>query len=249
MNMERTQQVHPGRSASVATARRRCSSPRRTTRATTAPRSTATTAGWIATGTARAASPARGAATAWAAPAATACSTVPSRVRRARGAATADPTPGVEVSDDGTAVAFTYLDYTGLHLHELQLLAARTSRTTAQNLILTKHDRWTGRRTLSGTSRAASSAGSHKWRFGALAFTEDGRGLVFWAGAAGLLRRPAPATATGSSNNMAGAMYWTSAHRYVGHEHVRHERGRKPGRRGQDLLELLAVRAFGHAAA
>jgi hypothetical protein len=96
------------------------------------------------------------------------------------------PTPGVEISDDGLQVAFVFNTYTGSMVASYSY-SSSTWRLAREDLLLcrtTAADQWA---TLASTTQdavtAQTFAGSHFWRFGCLAFTQDGTGLVFWGGA------------------------------------------------------------------
>ena len=100
----------------------------------------------------------------------------------------AGPTPGVEISDDGLQVAFVHNTYSGSVSASASYsispwLQAREDVVLCQT---TAGDRWA---TLASTDEEEVTKNTFTaaifWRFGALAFTKDGSGLVFWAGAPG----------------------------------------------------------------
>lgn len=98
------------------------------------------------------------------------------------------PTTGLEISDDGLRAAFVYTKTSGY-------VYASQSGTSTSNTILrerqdivccstTPSDRWaTATTTVEKEVTRDVFAGSHRWKFGALAFTGDDDGLVFWGGA------------------------------------------------------------------
>ncbi len=121
------------------------------------------------------------------------------------------PTTGLEISDDGLRVAFTYTNYTGsFYASASATSSSHTLMQRRQDVVCcstTAADRWA---TLANTTQkevtASAFGGSHRWRFGALVFTADNDGLLFWGGA------PATDTLTNSyvyqqSLHFTGTMY------------------------------------------
>jgi hypothetical protein len=116
------------------------------------------------------------------------------------------PTPGVEVSDDGTEIAFDYLEYTG-YIYGSDYYYYSSFKNYRYNVILT----YTTNNWSTYTERNVTSAtfgGSHHWRFGAFAFTEDGTGMVFWAGSP-VYSSTSTSYTYAASNNEAGCFYIT----------------------------------------
>jgi hypothetical protein len=103
------------------------------------------------------------------------------------------PTPGVEISDDGSQVAFVY-NSNQSYVYGSDSYSSAYQRYYRDSIILTStsnnwasyNERDVASATFDGlmnsTGQTTSGSTYTKWRFGALAFTEDGTGLVFWAG-------------------------------------------------------------------
>ncbi len=99
------------------------------------------------------------------------------------------PTPGLEISDDGLQVAFTYFDTTKtVSTTTYAYYSSHPWANVRENIILcrtTSAAKWTNRATVT-TERDVTSktfGGSHYWKFGGLAFSVNGNRLVFWGGA------------------------------------------------------------------
>jgi hypothetical protein len=139
------------------------------------------------------------------------------------------PTTGLEISDDGLAVAFVYNTNSGS-------IYSTQSATSSNNSWMRYRDNIHLTRTTSSSKWASSAStternvtgtifgGSHRWRFGALAFTgntnpdfEGGydvddpasQGLVFWAGAP-IYQGNSTSYTYNQSYQTAGTMYATA---------------------------------------
>ena len=119
------------------------------------------------------------------------------------------PTTGFEISDDGSKIAFTYLQYTGYYY-------ASASRTSSSNYNHRNRQDVVVMRTTNNWASSSETeitrsrfTGSHRWRFGALAFTADNNSLLFWGGAGAYYGHYSSSFAynyTGS-NSLVGTMY------------------------------------------
>jgi hypothetical protein len=94
------------------------------------------------------------------------------------------PTPPMEFSDDGRAVAVVASRFAGTPTYSAPTTTWPSAREDVIAYRTTDHVQWrevpvTG----DGSSvNVFSAAGGAIWRFGCLAFTKDGKGLVFWGG-------------------------------------------------------------------
>lgn len=131
------------------------------------------------------------------------------------------PSPGLEISDDGLALAFVHNLQTG------SIYSNQSWSSSSHAWMLAREDIWLCRTTSADAWATLSSTiqrdvtsslftGSHRWRFGCLHFTQDlehtnGAGLIFWGGAPVYLAN----TTTylyNTSYQTAGTFYSTALH-------------------------------------
>ena len=95
------------------------------------------------------------------------------------------PSPGLEISDDGKQIAFTYSVNSGTFYssqsHTSGSHPMMLHRQDMVRCVSTSVTPWTSYTEHQVTANAFG--GSHFWRFGSLVFTANARGLCFWGGA------------------------------------------------------------------
>jgi hypothetical protein len=118
------------------------------------------------------------------------------------------PTPHLEISDDGSKVAVVVNRYAGSPTYSSPTVSWPTAREDVIAYRTPDNVSWT-ELPITGdgaTTNVFSATGSPMWRFGALVFTKNSSGLVFWGGFSSFL--PTSTTTTNQfSHTLAGTLY------------------------------------------
>lgn len=122
------------------------------------------------------------------------------------------PTTGFEISDNATKIAVVCNRQTGVvDPDRYNFTGDYNWRATRQDIVaFSTTNSWASATTLQVTGTESATAplfgGTAVWRFGALVFTADNAGLVFWGGYNSQYR-PATTLATDKSSQLSGTFY------------------------------------------